>query len=80
MMSMIEEKLTLLKKLLETELWVQAGSPLHIFQDQENIEWGQHWMERIKGTLSSCSILIAVITPSYLVSESCRFEFDYFLN
>jgi len=73
-------KLTLLRKLLQTELWVQAGKPLPIFQDQENIEWGQPWMDRIKGVLSSCSILIAVITPSYLASRSCRFEFEYFLN
>jgi hypothetical protein len=71
-------KLTLLRKLLQTELWVQAGKPLPIFQDQENIEWGAPWMERIKGILGSCSILIAVITPSYLVSRSCRFEFEYF--
>lgn len=73
-------KLTLLRKMLETEVWVQTGSPLRIFQDQEHIEWGQDWMEKIKNVLGSCSIFIAVITPSYLMSQSCRFEFNYFLE
>ena len=73
-------KLTLLRKMLETEVWVQTGSPLRIFQDQEHIEWGQDWMERIKDALGTCSIFIAVITPSYLMSQSCRFEFNYFLE
>ena len=72
-------KLTLLRKLLQTELWVQAGRQLPIFQDQENLEWGRRWMDRITDVLSSCSILIAVVTPSYLLSRACRFEFEYFL-
>jgi TIR domain len=72
--------LTRLTKLLQAEIWVQTGKPFRIFQDQENIECGQAWKERIRSVLDASSLLIAVITPSYLDSESCRFEFEYFLK
>jgi len=73
-------KLTFFRKLLQAELWAQTGKDYLIFQDIENIEWGQRWNERIKVVLDTSSILIAIITPSYLVSQSCRFEFNYFLE
>jgi hypothetical protein len=73
-------KLTSLRKLLQSEVWVQTGKLYPIFQDQEHIEWGQNWKNRIMRVLDSSSLLIAIITPSYLVSQSCRFEFEYFLK
>jgi len=65
---------------LESEIWAQTGRNFKIFQDQENIAWGDDWKERIKRSLEASTLLIAIITPSYLTSESCRFEFEYFLN
>jgi hypothetical protein len=73
-------RLTSLRKLLQNEIWAQTGKPFQIFQDNEHIEWGNDWMERIKNVLDASSLLIAVVTPSYLVSPSCRLEFEYFLN
>jgi hypothetical protein len=73
-------KLTELRKLLEAELWAQTGKDLKIFQDTENIHWGMNWKERITSTLEQCTFLIAIITPSYLESQLCRFEFEYFLE
>lgn len=73
-------KLTDLRKLLETELWAQTGKDFRIFQDTENIRWGMDWKERITSTLESCTFLIAIVTPGYLESQSCRFEFEYFLE
>ena len=73
-------KLTKLRKLLQNEIWDQTGKSFKIFQDKENIEWGQYWQERIEDALESSSLLLAVITPSYLESPSCRFEFEYFLK
>ncbi len=70
-----------LRKLLQTEVLVQSGKPIiKIFQGQENIEWGEAWKERIKKVLNECLMLIAVVTPSYLESASCRFELEYFLK
>ncbi|RPJ27260.1 MAG: toll/interleukin-1 receptor domain-containing protein [Chloroflexi bacterium] len=73
-------RLTVLKKLLRDEIWVQTGKPFQIFQDTENIDWGQVWKERIKNALDRSSLFIAIITPSYLLSPQCRFEFEYFLK
>jgi hypothetical protein len=73
-------RLTLLRKLLQNEIWVQTGKRFQIFQDTDNIEWGQPWEDRIKNVLNTSSLLIAVITPSYLNSPSCRFEFQYFVS
>ncbi len=73
-------RLTDLRKLLETELWAQTGKDLKIFQDTENIQWGMDWKESITSTLEKCTFLIAIVTPGYLESQSCRFEFEYFLE
>ena len=56
-------KLTLLRKLLQNEVWVQTGRPFQIFQDKENIEWGQAWKDRIMSVLDTSSLLIAIVTP-----------------
>ena len=58
----------------------QTGISFNIFQDTESIDWGQDWKKQIKKTLDTSSLLIAIITPSYLVSPSCRFEFEYFIK
>src|ERR1041385_6275206 len=73
-------RLTTLRKLLQNEIWVQTGKPFQIFQDSEDIEWGELWKDRIKNVLNASSLLIAIITPSYLLSPSCRFEIEYFLK
>jgi hypothetical protein len=73
-------RLTELRKLLESELWAQTGKDFKIFQDTQDIPWGTNWKERITNSLDKSTFLIAVVTPSYLESQSCRFEFEYFLK
>lgn len=73
-------KLTDLRKALQNEIWAQTGEPFKIFQDTESIEWGNEWKLRITDALESSSLLLAIVTPSYLLSQSCRFEFEYFLK
>jgi len=73
-------RLTFFRKLLEAELWAQTGKDLQIFQDTEDIEWGDNWKEKITKVLDTSTILIVMVTPGYLESQSCRFEFEYFLN
>lgn len=72
--------LSTLRKSLEFELWAQTGERSDIFQDQEDISWGDRWKEKITKSLNSSKFLIAVITPSYLKSEACRFELEYFFT
>lgn len=73
-------RLTTFRKLLEAELWSQTGKDLQVFQDKEDIEWGDNWKERITKVLDSCAFLIVMVTPGYLESQSCRFEFEHFLK
>jgi len=73
-------RLTELRKLLEAELWAQTGKELQVFQDKEDIEWGDVWKEKITNALNVSTFLIVIVTPSYLESKSCRFEFEYFLK
>ena len=80
MMNMINGRLMDFRKLLEAELWAQTGKDLQIFQDTEDIEWGDIWKDRITKVLGVSSFLIAIVTPGYLESQSCRFEFEYFLR
>ncbi len=72
--------LTLIRKSIEAELWEQFGEPIEVFQDQEDILWGELWKKKIINSIASSSFFIAIITPSYLKSEPCRFELEQFLK
>ncbi len=68
-----------LRMRLEGEVRMQTGRPFPIFQDRNDINWGEQWRERIKGAIDSISLLIPIITPSYFRSQMCRDEFQTFL-
>jgi len=72
--------LSSLRRNLEIELWEQTGETIEIFQDQEDIAWGELWKKKISISLNSSKFLIAIITPGYLKSEACKFELENFLN
>jgi len=57
---------------------MQTGRPFPIFQDRNDINWGDQWRERIKGAIDSISFLIPIVTPSYFQSYMCREEFIAF--
>lgn len=68
-----------LRMRLEGEVRMQTGRPFPIFQDRNDINWGEQWRERIKGAIDSISFLIPIMTPSYFRSQMCREEFETFL-
>lgn len=72
--------LSSLRRLLEIELCEQTGENIEIFQDMEDIAWGEFWKKKIIASLDSSKFLIAIVTPSYLRSKACRFELEYFLS
>jgi len=71
--------LTNLRKRLSAEVRMQTGEDFLIFQDREDILWGQRWQATINGTLDSTTFLIPVITPAFLRSNACRQEVEKFL-
>jgi hypothetical protein len=58
---------------------MQTGKPFAVFQDRNDIAWGQNWEDRITSSLSDVTFLIPILTPSFFQSPACRFEFRAFL-
>jgi hypothetical protein len=67
-----------LRQRLEGEIKMQTGRTFHIFQDRNDISWGQQWKERIEDALLDVTFLIPIVTPSYFQSYACKTEFEIF--
>src|SRR3984893_4699706 len=68
-----------LRRSLEGEVKIQTGHAFHIFQDRNDISWGEQWKERIESALRGVTFLIPIVPPSYFQSPACRSEFHTFL-
>lgn len=71
---------TKFRERLEGEVKVQSGQRFEIFQDRNDIRWGQYWQQRIVETLAEATFLIPITTPSFLVSPACRAELETFIR
>lgn len=72
---------TAFRKALEGEVRIQTGRrDIRIFQDRDDIAWGQAWQERVDGSLDVVTFLIPVLTPSFFTSEQCRRELRRFVD
>jgi len=59
---------------------MQLGEDFPIFQDRNDIQWGQNWEERIEKSLDAVTFLIPILTPSFFKSPYCRKEVEQFLK
>ena len=73
-------RITGLRSRLEGEVKMHTGRRFQIFQDRNDLAWGQQWADRIDATLSEVTFLIPVITPSFMKSPACRKEYTTFLQ
>jgi len=73
-------RLTQIRERLSGEVRMQTGDSFHIFQDRNDIAWGQQWKKRIDGSLDAVTFLIPVITPAFFKSPACREELERFLK
>jgi hypothetical protein len=73
-------KLTQLRNRLSLGVRVCTGKEFHIFQDRQDIQWGQPWVARLRESLEDVVFLIPIITPSFWGSEWCREELKLFLE
>lgn len=73
-------RLTEFCKRLSAEMRVQTGEIFHIFQDRNDIEWGQQWKDRIEESLDVVTFLIPIITPGFFKSPACRDELERFID
>jgi len=73
-------RITKFRERLEGEVRMQSGKAFPIFQDRNDIAWGQQWKSVIKDALSSVRFLIPIVTPSFFESDACRSEFETFVQ
>jgi hypothetical protein len=55
-----------------------SGVECQIFQDVNDIGWGEQWKSKIERSLSEAYFLIPIVTPKFLQSQSCREEVELF--
>src|SRR5262249_16154095 len=65
---------------LSGEVRLQTGEKFHIFQNRNDIAWGEEWQHRINEPLDAVTFLIPILTPGYFKSPPCRVEFERFLE
>jgi F-box protein 11 len=73
-------QLTQFRERLATEVRAQTGEEFAIFQDRNDIAWGQNWQQRIDEALNAVTLLLVIITPSLFRSPACRAEVKRFLE
>ncbi len=75
-----EGRLSKFRERLSAEVRMQTGEGFPIFQDREDIAWGQNWKERIEESLDEVTFLIPIVTPGFFKSAACRDEVERFLE
>jgi cobaltochelatase CobT len=73
-------QLSQFRERLDAEVRAQTGQEFGIFQDRNDIAWGQNWRQRIDEALDSVTLLLVIITPSLFHSPACRAEVEKFLD
>jgi F-box protein 11 len=73
-------RLTEFRNRLSGEVRMQTGEDFPIFQDRNDIQWGQNWQERIEDSIDEVTFLIPIITPGFFNSPACRDELERFLT
>lgn len=57
-----------------------AGRRLTVFLDQDGIPTAQRWQRTITSALRTSSVMIAVLTGRYLLSDWCAQEYEFFVR
>ena len=73
-----DRTLTKFRDRLAAELQSQIGTTVEIFMDNDSIQLGAQWRERLEEGLASSTFLLPIITPSFLTSTYCQGELATF--
>jgi len=61
---------------IATEFKEFAGRDLEVFFDTREISGGQYWQDTILGGLKESRLMLACLSPAYLASQWCEWEFN----
>jgi TIR domain len=64
--------------LLSDGLALQSARAFEVFQDVEDISWGEEWSDRLGQTIERSVFFIPILTPRYFESPPCRSEMRHF--
>src|ERR1044072_4722741 len=73
-----DRRLSRFRERLERELAQQTGLDVRIFKDSDDVELGEQWRTRLDEGLATSTFLLAIISPSFLMSRYCRDELETF--
>jgi len=59
---------------------MRSQRDVEIFRDKVDLQWGDRFRAALDNGLSGASVLFVIATTHYLDSDSCRGEFNDFLN
>jgi parallel beta-helix repeat protein len=71
-------QLSKFREQLAGEVKMQTGREFTIFQDRNDVKWGQSWKARIIETLDAVTLLLVIVTPGLFQSPQCRDEVTRF--
>jgi hypothetical protein len=57
-----------------------TGESIELFLDQDRLQWGDNWREKVDESLASVAFFIPVLTPRYFQSVECRRELNHFVR
>ncbi len=75
-----DNRISKLIERLSGEVKMQTGEDFPIFQDRNDIGWGENWKERIEESLDEVTFLIPILTPSFFKRTQCREEVEKFIE
>src|SRR6476620_6873506 len=75
-----EGALSRLRARIHSELGLQLGRDLRLWQDISAVPYGALWEEEITKAISESVFFIPIVTPSAVGSKHCRFEFECFIK
>jgi parallel beta-helix repeat protein len=67
-------QLSAFRERLSAEIRMQTGEDFPIFQDRNDVAWGQNWQRRIDEALAEVTLLLVIVTPGLFRSPACRDE------
>ncbi|WP_169923719.1 toll/interleukin-1 receptor domain-containing protein [Propionicimonas paludicola] len=68
------------KELLSHLVYAKVGRQVRAFVDQDDIQWGDIWKERLTSEILGATVFIPLLSAAYLDSPNCRMEFNRFYS
>jgi len=69
-----------LKTYIESTFRAFAGRDLQVFFDVRNIQGMDDWRQKIQHSLRESHLFLAVLSPNYLGSPYCRWEWEDYVR